>query len=425
VTVELRTDGQIQPREPSGVGVWLQRVRPASLIIHRWVGLFMAVFLTVAGLTGSLLAFYTDLDAALNPELLRADPPTPGAQLLDPLVLREELLEQLPAGTAVQGVMLRMKPNRSVSYWIDERETFVDPYTGALLGSRKFGDLSEGKKNVMTFLYEFHFSLALGEVGTVLFGVVALLWTFDCFIGAYLTLPPQRARQAGAKRKSWFSRWLPAWLLKTNKLFTLVFTWHRASGLWVWGFLLVFAWSGVALNLRQVYEPVMSTVVGKGPAFETEHLPTPKPEPKIALREALAIGRTLMAAESKQRGFEILSESGLHYEPEHGAYMYSVDSSLDVDTRLGETTVTFDGDDGHQQLFAAAGTSTRGIIDQWLIGLHFGAVRLGGIAYRAFVSVLGLGVAILSITGVWIWLRKRGKKPLDKSLGPTRGATQG
>jgi uncharacterized iron-regulated membrane protein len=384
----------------------------------------MAVFLTVAGVTGSLLAFYTDLDAALNPELLRAQPPVPGAPLLDPLLLREKLLEQLPAGTAVQGVMLRMKPDRSVSYWIDERENFVDPYTGALLGSRKFGDLSEGKKNLMTFLYEFHFSLALGEVGTVLFGVVAVLWTFDCFVGAYLTLPPQRARQAGAARKSWFSRWLPAWLLKTNKLFTLVFTWHRASGLWVWGFLLVFAWSGVALNLRQVYTPVMDALLGQPPPHETEHLPTEKPEPKLGMRQALAIGRTLMAAEAKHHGFGIHSESGLYYEPEHGAYMYSVDSTLDVDTRLGETTVTFDGDDGHLLLFAAAGSSTRGTIDQWLIGLHFGAIRIGGIAYRSFVSVLGLGVALLSITGVWIWLRKRGKKPVDKSLGPSRPAAR-
>lgn len=385
----------------------------------------MAVFLTVAGLTGCLLAFYTDLDAALNPELFGVRPPSPGAQLLDPLVVREKLLTQLPAGTALPAVMLRLDPERSVNYWIDERETFVDPYTGALLGSRKFGDLSEGKKNLMTFLYELHFSLALGEVGTVLFGIVALLWTFDCFVGAYLTLPPQRARQAAAARKSWLSRWLPAWLLKTNKLFTLVFTWHRASGLWVWGFLLVFAWSGVALNMRQVYEPVMNALVGKRPPFETEHLATAKPEPKLDMRQALALGRTLMAAEAQRRGFEVLSESGLFYEAEHGAYMYSVDSTLDVDTRLGETTVTFDGDDGHQQLFSAAGTSTRGIIDQWLIGLHFGAIRLGGIAYRSFVSCLGLAVALLSVSGVWIWLRKRGKKPVDKSLGPASPAARG
>lgn len=385
----------------------------------------MAVFLTVAGLTGCLLAFYTDLDAALNPELFRVRPPSPEAQLLDPIVLREKLTEQLPAGTVVPGVMLRMRPDRPVNYWIDERETFVDPYTGALLGSRKFGDLSEGKKNLMTFLYELHFSLALGEVGTVLFGVVGLLWTFDCFVGAYLTLPPQRARQAGPARKSWFARWLPAWLLKTNKLFTLVFTWHRASGLWVWGFLLVFAWSGVALNLRQVYTPVMDTLLGPAPEYETEHLPTPKPEPKLDMRQALALGRKLMAAEAQRHDFDVLSESGLYYEAEHGAYMYSVESSLDVDARLSETTVTFDGDDGHQLLFGAAGATTRGTIDQWLIGLHFGAIRLGGIVYRSFVSVLGLAVALLSITGVWIWLRKRGKKPVDKSLGPTKQPLNG
>ena len=380
----------------------------------------MAVFLTVAGVTGCVLAFYTDLDAALNPELFRVRPPAPGAQRLDPLVLRDKLVAQLPAGTAVHSVMLRFRPDRSVNYWIDERETFVDPYTGAILGSRKFGDLREGKKNLLTFLYEFHFSLALGEVGTVLFGVVALLWTFDCFVGAYLTLPPRRVRSSGGTRKTWFSRWFPAWLLKTNKLFTLVFTWHRASGLWVWGLLLVFAWSGVALNLRQVYVPVMDALLGHAPPYETEHLPTPKPDPKLDMAQALARGRMLMAAEAKRYGFGILSESGLYYEAEHGAYTYAVESTLDVDSRLGETTVTFDGYDGNQLLFNAAGSTTRGTIDQWLIGLHFGAIRLGGIAYRSFVSLFGLVVALLSITGVWIWLRKRGKKPVDKTLGPTR-----
>lgn len=371
----------------------------------------MAVFLTVAGLTGCLLAFYSELDAALNPELYRVQAHSPGAQLLDPLVLRDRIEAQLPEGRELPAAMLRLQPERSVNYWIDERETFVDPYTGAILGSRKFGDLREGKKNLLTFVYQLHFSLALGEVGIYLFGAVALLWTFDCVVGAYLTLPQPHARPSG-RRKSWLKRWLPAWLLKTNKLFTLVFTWHRASGLWVWGFLLVFAWSGVALNLGPLYASVMDVLLGPAPEQETEHLPVPKPQPKLDMREALARGRALMAAEAERHNFTIHSESTLFYEPEHGAYVYSVDSSLDVDTRLSETTLTFDGDDGRLLLFNAAGLSARGAIDQWLIGLHFGAVRAGGVVYRGIVSLLGAAVALLSITGVWIWLRKRGKKPL-------------
>lgn len=45
----------------------------------------------------------------------------------------------------------------------------------------------------MPFVYRLHYSLALDTIGTYAFGIIALLWTLDCFIGAYLTLP--RGRQ--------------------------------------------------------------------------------------------------------------------------------------------------------------------------------------------------------------------------------------
>ena len=56
------------------------RGRRIAIVVHRYVGLVMTVFLVVAGLTGSLLAFNRELDAALNPELFRVEPPGPGAR---------------------------------------------------------------------------------------------------------------------------------------------------------------------------------------------------------------------------------------------------------------------------------------------------------------------------------------------------------
>jgi uncharacterized iron-regulated membrane protein len=427
VTIEGISNVPLEaPREARASAGWLQRVRPAAIVVHRWVGLAMAVFLTVAGITGSVLAFYGDLDAALNPELFKVQPPAPGAKLMDPIALVEKLRTQLPAGAVVQGAILNPKPDRALNFWIDERETFVDPYTAQVLGSRKFGDLSEGRKTLLTFLYEFHFSLGLGDVGVYLFGVVALLWTIDCFVGAYITFPPARVRKAAkGKGKSWLARWLPAWQLKTNTLFTLVFTWHRASGLWVWGMLLVFAWSAVALNLREpVYDPLMNVALGAAAEEHHEHLPVPRPEPKIDLRTALARGRSLMALAAEKHGFRVLQETGLNYDPEHGEYYYSVDSTLDIDARLADTHVTFDGDSGEAEPFVVPGGTPRRKFDQWLIALHFGAVRSLGLVYRSFVCVLGIGVALLSITGVWIWLRKRRKQPLDKSSGPARARSE-
>jgi uncharacterized iron-regulated membrane protein len=228
--------------------------RKAAIWLHRYVGLVMAVFLVVAGLTGSLLVFYRELDMALNPVLIQVRPPGPDAELLEPFEINRRVRLQMPAGVRHDYVEFDRKRDEAISAWAEIepevwREQFIDPYSGAILGSRDWGNLGEGIGNLMPFLYRLHYSLALGDVGYWLFGGVALLWTLDCFIGAYLTFPPPAQRNGGAK-KLWLVRWVPAWLLRTTKLFSFVFTWHRASGLWVWAMLLVFAWSAVGLKMR-------------------------------------------------------------------------------------------------------------------------------------------------------------------------------
>src|SRR5690606_37128003 len=143
----------------------------------------------------------------------------------------------------------------------------------------------------------------------------------------------------GALTRRFFSRWLPAWGLRTRRLFSFVFTWHRASGLWLWALLLVFAWSGVGFNLRQVYRPVMSALVGMKPEGHEllPHLEPPYPEPRLTLQEAHERGRKEMAREARQRGFSIERELFLYYAEDHRAYGYAVESSLDLSKRQPRT----------------------------------------------------------------------------------------
>ncbi|MGQ0591136.1 MAG: PepSY domain-containing protein, partial [Gammaproteobacteria bacterium] len=44
--------------------------RHVWVLLHRYAGLAMTVFLILVGVTGSVLAFYHELDRWLNPELL-------------------------------------------------------------------------------------------------------------------------------------------------------------------------------------------------------------------------------------------------------------------------------------------------------------------------------------------------------------------
>lgn len=387
------------------------RLRSLALLVHRYVGLLMSVFLLVAGVTGSIIAFYPQIDRFINPELLAVEPPRPGAPLLDPWVVRDRLLEQLPRGQAVDEVILYRTPGLPFNYWLDEREVFVDPYTGKIRGSRHFGDLSEGRVNWVTFLYELHFTLGLGEVGRVLFGVVALLWTFDCFVGVYLTFPPPRREPARRLQRTWLVRWVPSWLLRTGKLFAVVFTWHRASGLWLWAAFLVFAWSAVALNLREeVYQPVMNGVFGEDEA-EREmlaHRAGHHDRGRLELRSAYALARRASVELSNRHRFSIFNERALSYDDERGVYVYCIESSRDVAARLAETYIYLDGADGQVLGWdAPTGKHAGTTITSWLIGVHFGALRVGGLAYRWCVCLLGLVVVLLSATGVWIWWKKR------------------
>jgi uncharacterized iron-regulated membrane protein len=261
-------------------------------------------------------------------------------------------------------------------------------------------------------MYRLHYSLALGKVGVTLFGIVALLWTLDCFIGGYLTLPASQPR--GRRGLSvWLARWKPAWLVRAGQLFSLVFTWHRASGLWVWALLLVFAWSGVGLNLRSVYNPVMEAAFGSQErAFSRlAKLDPPVAEPELDWREAHRRARASMAEQAALHHFAVLDERRLVYHPEYGAFRYQVRSSLDVSNRYPDTTLWLGARDGRLLGFDAPTGQNAGLtLTTWIYQLHFGAVNALGLPYRVLVCLTGLATAALSVTGAWIWWVKRAKR---------------
>ncbi|WP_341988234.1 PepSY-associated TM helix domain-containing protein [Azorhizobium sp. AG788] len=377
------------------------QVRPALVWAHRILGLATALFLVIAGLTGSVLAFHEELDQLLNPSAYRAK--AHGAPLSP-----EALAARVDAGDphrAVWYMRLEKEPGRSIlalaagkidpatgkpytlaADWLD-----VDPVSGEILAARKWGECCFSRLKLIPFLYEFHHTLSLpGTYGVLLMGVVALGWLVDGFVGFALTLP---------RGRPFLAKWRPAFGIKGGSPFRLSLDWHRAVGLWLFGVLIVVAISSVTMNLRQeVVEPVVKLVSSLTPGpFSGAPLATPRPR---TLSYDVIMDRAV--AEAQARNWR-MDASEIFYGASMGVFGVAFGSRDDA---LGARWLYFDGETGAPVGEVIPGTGTAGdIFLQLQFPIHSG--KIAGLPGRIAIAVIGLVVAGLSITGVMVWWMKR------------------
>lgn len=388
----------------------MTRTHRAATLAHRYVGLGLALFLTLVGLTGATIAWNDELERIFAPSLFVLPPALQFRPPLDPFVLREAA-DRLAPGSAVNGVDFTRQPDQPALFYVEARpggpvpandQIALDPGTGALLGARRAGDLSQGVVNVMPFIYELHDSLILGDTGILILGIVALFWTIDSFVGFYLTLP---ARQA---RPGWWGRWRKSWSIRRSGGFRLIFDLHRAGGLWLWAMLFVLAWSSVGFNLTSVYRPVMAALFGASPEAPARAQRPPSEPPQLGWRAAHAASVQAMQLAARRDAFVVLSERLMFYDPTTHSYSYRVKSDRDPG-KLGNTQLVLDGDTGRVlDLSLPTGKDNGATITTWLQELHTAGVF--GRSWQIILSLTGIGIAALSITGVLIWLRKRGAR---------------
>jgi len=384
------------------------RLRPLILIWHRWVGLALAAFLIVQGVTGSLLVFREPVTRWLAPQLYASAPA--GTPVL-PLAVLAQRAEALAPKARVgyfsvephQAVM-RMYP-RDPSTSLGFHLLLLDPWTGRELGRLQGDRLSEGPVGWMGIVYDIHQNLLLDGWGTFALGVVATAWTIDCFLAVVLTLPQGRGR--------FWRRWRKAWAVKRRgtSAHRLNLDLHRAGSLWLWLVMFVFAWSSVMLTLpTQVYDPVTAALFDTRGFAETMALikdRKPDPAPRLDWRAAEAAGAHLMGDAARQHHIKLLHPFGMAYIEQWGVYTYAVVSDANVSNHAWETSLWLDGRDGHLiSLDLPSGQHAGNTIGTWLHALHY-ADLTDSLAYRWFVFATGFVLAVLAGTGVAIWWIKR------------------
>lgn len=388
--------------------------------LHRYAGLTMAGLLIIVGLTGSLLAFYEELEQLLNPHWY---PVHAGEKCLDLATLAERVEVREPhlrvtnvnlsgyyGGVASAWITPRIDPLTQQPYPLGYNHIILDPVTGDAIERHTWGAISEGWGNLMGFIYHLHYALALDMTGIWILGICAFIWTLDCFVGFYLTLPVRRKRRDVSQTGFW-QRWLPSWKIRCKSSpYKLNFDLHRAGGLWLWAVLLMFAWSSVYMDLEDtVYSWVTSSVFDyKSAEAEIKRLPKPIEQAGLTWRQAQARGEALMAEQAQRYGFAVLEPVGLVLNRDKGIYTWKVRSDREIGSRSRRNTteVIFDANNGELKLFLLpSGQYSGNTVTGWLYALHMANVF--GLPYRIFVCLLGLAIVMLSVTGVIIWLKKR------------------
>ncbi|RZL11868.1 MAG: PepSY domain-containing protein [Rubrivivax sp.] len=402
-------------------------MRRLFTLVHRWAGLVTAAFLIVAGLTGAVTSWDHELDEWLNSDLYTTDSRGP---FRDPLALvaaveaadpRAEVryapLNFEEGHNAGYFVVPRQNPATGQPYALGYNRVFVDPVTGAVKARRDSNAVSLSRENLMPFLRKLHYSLHIptlwgtDRIGYWLMGSVALVWLIDSFVAMYLTTPrrlPATAKAAHRAPGRWWQRWRPAWAIRWRAGgYKLNFDLHRAGGLWTWAVIIIIAFTSFSLNLyREVFYPVLSLVSKTTPGpYETRPMvplgQTIKPTLGFAeiLQEA--------AAQARRRGIDT-PPGGIYYEARSGFYNVSFfhPGGDHANGGMGLSNLYMDAHDGRVlgQNIPWEGTAAD-VFVQLQFPLHSG--RILGMPGRILMSFMGVMVAVLSITGIVIWARKR------------------
>ncbi|QQN74329.1 PepSY domain-containing protein [Croceicoccus sp. YJ47] len=380
-------------------------MRAFLLLLHRYCGLVSLAFLAVAGLTGSLLVFRAPLDHALNSDLFSASNPVASTPL--DTVAAIDAFQAAHPGLQVTAFPLRSDANRSIAAELSARpgaiapafdEVFLNPADGSVIGGRETGP-GLGPRNFVAGVADLHFELLTGTPGRLFLGAIAVLWLLAMIAGLVLTTP-----EKGPFWKKWWRNWQ---FRRSSAIPRLLLDLHRASGLWLLPFLAVLAMTSIAFNFwSEAYEPAVTAVS----PLEHDLFDQDAPFPQGAVPR-LSFSDVLPRAEAHAEAI------GLDWEPARMLYLpqwnlYGVKFSPHGELsyrQLGPVDHYFDGDTGEWRHQVDPYSDSAGLaMIRVVYPLHSGEIF--GFASLALVFVLGLVTFGQSVTGLYIWWKKRSSR---------------
>ena len=350
------------------------------LLAHRWAGLVLGLVLVVIGVTGSILSFQREIDAALNPGLYRASGPA------DPALGYAEILRRAEAATGRPAGSIR-PPDAVWPVWIvspprmrggpPAASAYLDPATGALLGER------DARGSFIATTRQLHDTLLLrdwgGHEAVGWLGVLLILFSLS---GIWLWWPKQGS----------LGRALVTIRRRPSVVFNLDL--HRVIGIWMAVVLAVVSLSGVVLIFPAWFRPML------GVAEPVQAAPAPpRRDPMLLDADAAAAAALAHLPGQVVTGVLLPSRQRQAWQvttrPAEGSAEVRARSFITIDPWSGA-------------VLEERGPRTRGAgeeamaMQRWL---HGGALL--GWGGRILVFLSGLAMPVLFVTGLAAWLLRR------------------
>ncbi len=379
------------------------------IFIHRYVGLVLGLWLFAVGSTGSILAYYREIDVFLNPDLfaaknspqhpdldamiakVRAAYPDRFVLYLDryaisrdetyPFVLSEPLTKTATG--------LDLTPIKNYDAAAD-LQVFVDPATTEIVGVRSYWTW-------INFLRDFHRELFLpGAGGRKVLGVVGLALFLSTVIGGFLWWRDARKH---TKRALTIRVSAPGPRLVRDG--------HTVLGIYAAIFI---GWLGLSAAMICYETPLRNF---SDWLFRPEQAPAQNFE-RAVIRDDVAVSHSADGIVSLNQARDTAltdhpnSDVVLIRMPKSAASrlsfrLYPTDQDLTIYTRQ----VYIDASTGQivGRFDPARQPWTDSLFGLWLIWFHNGTML--GDAGRSFNIFAGLVLASLFPTGIYIWWKKR------------------
>jgi uncharacterized iron-regulated membrane protein len=353
-------------------------------LIHRWIGLFVALPIVLVSISGGLLVFRDSYYRARWP--IVATPATSAEHARQPDVMAAI---ESTFGEQVRTIKFpRAGVNAFHVYLTREREALVDPRSGEVIATWHWRD------DPAAFLFQLHAHLLMGARGEVLNGYLALVLLFISVSGLVLWYPRRRA--AFKLRHAVPAGLSSAALLKS----------HAASGVILLLPIALFAATGVGLVF---YEQVGSAAERLLNSTEAE-VPTAAVAPRTdaartrwttlleAARTALPESGPTMCYPGRGDNVVFTCRKRLpgEWHPNGRSYVL-------IDPYTADVLQTIDA--------RAQGAGTRAM--HALYPLH--AAKTGGFWLAALAVITGIGLGWLAIGGTWTYLTRALPRPARRT----------